>query len=43
MKVEPYVFFDGTCEEAAAFKTLGAEVQFMMRFSDSPDPHPPGF
>lgn len=44
MKVETYVFFNGNCEEAAEFyrKVLGAEVQFMMRFKDSPDPHPPG-
>jgi PhnB protein len=46
MLVQPYLFFDGCCEEALNFyqKTLGAEVQFMMRFNESPDPTmcPPG-
>jgi PhnB protein len=38
--VEPYLFFDGRCEEAIEFyrKTLGAEVAMLMRFKDSPDP-----
>lgn len=40
MKVEPYLFFDGRCEEALAFyrMALGAEVTALMRFSDSPAP-----
>jgi PhnB protein len=44
MKVQPYLFFDGRCEEAIDFykSALGAELVFMMRFSDSPDPPPPG-
>jgi PhnB protein len=44
MKVQPYLFFDGRCEEAIEFykKALGAEVLMLMRFSDSPDPPPPG-
>lgn len=46
MQVQPYLFYDGCCEEALDFykKTLGAEVQFMMRFGESPDPTmcPPG-
>lgn len=44
MKVEPYLFFDGRCEEAIEFyrKALGAEVTMMMRFKDSPEPPPPG-
>jgi PhnB protein len=35
----PYLFFDGRCEEAIEFykKTLGAEVQTLMRFKDGPD------
>ncbi|MDB5296915.1 MAG: 3-demethylubiquinone-9 3-methyltransferase [Phycisphaerales bacterium] len=43
MKVQPYLFFDGRCEEAAAFykATLGAEVTMMMRFKDSPEPCDP--
>jgi PhnB protein len=42
--IEPYLFFNGRCEEAVEFyrKALGAEVQFMMRYSESPHPHPPG-
>ena len=44
MKVQPYLFFDGRCEEAIEFykKALGAEVLMLMRFSDSPDTPPPG-
>jgi PhnB protein len=44
MKVQPYLFFDGRCEEAIEFykKALGAEVLMLMRFSESPDPPPPG-
>jgi PhnB protein len=44
MKVQPYLFFDGRCEEAIEFykKTIGAEVLMLMRFRDSPDPPPPG-
>lgn len=39
MKVEAYLQFDGRCEEALEFyrKALGAEVQMMMRFKESPD------
>ena len=38
--VQPYLFFDGRCEEAIEFyrKALGAEVGMLMRFKDSPDP-----
>ena len=44
MSVTPYLFFDGRCEEAIEFykKTLGAEVGMMMRFKETPEPHPPG-
>jgi PhnB protein len=44
MHVQPYLFFDGRCEEALEFykATLGAEVVMLMRFRDSPDPLPPG-
>ena len=44
MRVEPYLFFDGRCEEAIEFykKALGAEVMMLMRFKDSPEPHPQG-
>ena len=42
--VQPYLLFNGHCEEAVEFyrKALGAEVEFMMRFKESPEPHPPG-
>ena len=44
MQVQPYLFFDGRCEEAVEFyrTKLGAEVQNLMRFRDSPQPHQPG-
>ena len=44
MQVQPYLFFEGRCEEALAFyrDALGAEVTALMRFKDSPDPPPPG-
>ena len=42
--VQPYLFFDGRCEEAIEFyrRTLGAEVTMLMRFKDSPEPAKPG-
>lgn len=42
--VEPYLFFEGRCEEAIEFykRTLGAEVNMLMRFKESPEPPPPG-
>lgn len=44
MQIQPYLFFNGRCEEAIEFyrKALGAEVEMMMRFKDNPDPMPPG-
>jgi PhnB protein len=43
MPVQPYLFFDGRCEEAIDFygKALGAEVEMLMRYQEAPDP-PPG-
>ena len=40
MLVQPYLMFDGRCEEALEFykKALGAEVTALHRFKDSPDP-----
>lgn len=40
--VQPYLFFGGRCEEALEFyrNALGAEVQMLMRFKESPEPHP---
>ena len=44
MHIQPYLFFNGRCEEAFAFyqHALGAEVIALMRFKESPDPQPPG-
>jgi len=46
MKIEPYLMFNGRCEEAIAFygDVLGARVIFQMRFADAPDKDccPPG-
>jgi PhnB protein len=41
MQVQPYLFFDGRCDEAIEFyrSALGAEVTTLMRFKDSPDPN----
>ncbi|MFN3325720.1 MAG: VOC family protein [Bryobacteraceae bacterium] len=43
MKIEPYLFFDGNAEEALAFyqSALGAKLEILMRYADSPDPVPP--
>jgi PhnB protein len=40
MQVQPYLFFEGRCDEALAFyrRALGAEVTALMRGKDSPDP-----
>lgn len=42
--IQPYLFFGGRCEEALEFyrSTLGAETEIVMRFKDSPEPHPEG-
>jgi PhnB protein len=39
MQVQPYLYFDGRCEEAIEFyrRALGAEVNMLMRFKDAPD------
>jgi PhnB protein len=39
MRVQPYLFVEGRCEEALEFyrRALGAEVEMLMRFKDSPD------
>ncbi|QJD30278.1 VOC family protein [Methylococcus geothermalis] len=40
MQIQPYLFFDGRCDEALEFyrSVLGAEVTLLMRFKDSPEP-----
>jgi PhnB protein len=44
MQVQPYLFFEGRCEEAVELyrRVLGAEVTMLMRFKDSPEPPAPG-
>ena len=39
MQVEPYLFFDGRCEEAIEFyrRALGAKVTMLMRWKDCPE------
>lgn len=39
MEVQSYLFFDGRTEEALQFyqRALGAQIDAMMRFKDSPD------
>ena len=40
MLIQPYLFFDGRCEEAIEFyrSALGAKVETLMRFNESPEP-----
>ncbi len=40
MEIQPYLFFDGRCDEAIEFyrRVLGAELAMLMRWKDSPDP-----
>ncbi|MEO8205327.1 MAG: VOC family protein [Chthoniobacterales bacterium] len=42
--IQPYLFFGGRCEEALEFyqSALGAKVEMLMRYKDSPEPVPPG-
>ena len=37
--VQPYLFFDGKCEEALEFykNAIGAEIEMLMRFKENPD------
>ena len=48
MTIQPYLFFDGKCEQAIDFykQALGAEVTMLMRWKDHPEPTqgmtPPG-
>ena len=39
MQVQPYLFFDGRCDEALEFykKAIDAKVEMLMRFKDAPD------
>ena len=42
MQVQPYLNFDGRCEEALSFyhRALGAEVTSLMRWKEMPNPEP---
>jgi PhnB protein len=44
MLVQPYLMFGGRCQEAIDFyrNAVGAEVEILMRFKESPEPTPPG-
>lgn len=44
MQVQPYLFFEGCCEEALEFyrRALDAQVDMLMRFKESPEAPPPG-
>jgi PhnB protein len=44
MNIQPYLFFSGRCEEAIEFyrKAIGAEVDMVLHFNESPAPMPPG-
>lgn len=44
MQVQPYLDFNGRCEEAIEFykKTLDAKVEMLMRFKECPEPCPDG-
>lgn len=43
MIVQPYLLFDGRCEEALEFyrRALNAEVEMLMRYKEAPEPPPP--
>lgn len=43
-QIQPYLFFGGRCDAAIAFygEALGAQVDMLMRYNESPDPVPPG-
>jgi PhnB protein len=40
MYIQPYLFFDGRCQEALDYyvSALGAKVEMLMKFKDSPEP-----
>jgi len=42
--ITPYLFFSGRCDEALKFyqHALGAKVEMVMTFNESPEPPPPG-
>jgi PhnB protein len=42
MQVQPYLIYQGRCEEALEFyrKAIGAQVEMMMRFGEAPEKMP---
>ena len=46
MFIQPYLFYEGRCEEAIEFykQAAGAKVEMLMRYKESPEPAqtPPG-
>ena len=42
MQIQPYVFFDGSCEQALQFyqRAVGAKVEMLMRYKENPQPSP---
>jgi PhnB protein len=44
MHIQPYLIFDGCCDEAIEFYrgALGAELKMRMQFKDCPEPVSPG-
>ena len=44
IQIQPYLFFGGRCQEALDFYkgALGAQVDMLMRFDESPHPMPEG-
>jgi len=42
--IQPYIFFGGRCDEAFAFyqTALGATLDILMRYKESPEPVPAG-
>jgi PhnB protein len=42
--IQPYLFFNGKCEQALEFygTALGAKIEMMMRYNESPEPPQPG-
>lgn len=42
MQVQPYLFFDGRCEEAIEFykRAAGAKVEMMLRYKEAPEQSP---
>jgi PhnB protein len=44
MQIQPYLFFEGRCEEAIEFyqRAVGAKVEMILRNKEAPEAPPPG-